>query len=372
MTQPNPPLTVPSDAGDERLRRLIEAALSGSRIISVKLLGTDGAPEGGTSKGAGYGAPLRVELEQAGVRRIVVLHTATANSYGHDRRSDRAAEALLAADTFHSIPQHVRALDVGAFQGDDGFVSLGQSGEFYLLTEWGDGEAYAEDLRRIAHSGTLEPNDRERVERLAAYLASLHAERLTTPFARDRALRDLLGSGEGIFGIIDGYPGSTPGVPASRLRRIEELCLAWRWRMKAIERPLVRTHGDFHPFNVLFNQQSELVLLDTSRGSAGEAADDVACMALNYAFFALERPEAWKRAFSELWSRFWSRYLELSSDAGVLDVAAPFLAWRGLVLASPRWYPKLSAQSRARLMDFIESALSAEKFSPNLVEQLFP
>jgi hypothetical protein len=355
----------------ERLAQLVAAALPGARIVGVELLGADAAPTGETSKGAGYGVPLRIDVEQLGARRTLVLHTAAANPYGHDRRSDRAAEVLLAADTFALLPRHVRVLGVGAFEGDDGFVSLAAAGEFYLLTEWGEGQPYAEDLRRIARNATLEAGDRERVDQLAAYLAELHAERITAPHVRERALRDLLGSGEGIFGIIDAYPDATPGVPAERLRRIEGLCCDWRWRMKRIERPAVRTHGDFHPFNVLFDARSELVVLDTSRGSAGEAADDAACMALNFAFFALEREEAWNSALSELWSRFWARYVELSRDPGVFEVAAPFLAWRALVLASPCWYPKLEPDSRSRLLDFVELALVAERFSPELVESLF-
>jgi len=32
----------------------------------------------------------------------------------HDRRADRAAQALLAFDDFAAIPHHIAALDVGA------------------------------------------------------------------------------------------------------------------------------------------------------------------------------------------------------------------------------------------------------------------
>jgi hypothetical protein len=136
-------------------------------------------------------------------------------------------------------------------------------------------------------------------------------------------------------------------------------------------RPLVRTHGDFHPFNVLFDAAGEPRLLDTSRGSMGDRADDVTCMALNFPFFALERPHAWGPAFSVLWHRFWDRYANLSGDPGLFDVAAPFLAWRGLVLASPLWYPALADDARGRLLTFVETVLKADRFSPALVETIF-
>jgi hypothetical protein len=312
-----------------------------------------------------------VEVEHQGERRDLVLHTATSNRFGHDRRADRAAEVLLAADTFGSIPQHVRAVDVGAFGKDGRFLSLRETGEFYLLTEWGEGAPYAEDLRRLAHTARLEPKDRARVDEMAQFLAALHGTGVGLPFARERSLRDLFGSGEGIFGIVDGYDANTPGAPRERIRRIEQLCHGWRWRLKDKERRLVRTHGDFHPFNVLFDGEGKLVLLDTSRGSNGEACDDVACMAINFPFFSLDRPDAWRTVFSRLWYRFFERYLSLTKDDGLFDVIAPFFAWRGLVLASPVWYPKLATSARSRLLDLVETVLVAERFSPDMVEGIF-
>lgn len=357
---------------DPRLARLLAGALPGARIVSVTRLGIDSAPEGAATKGAGYGAPLRIDLEREGRREIVVLHSATKNQFGHDRRADRAAEALLAFDTFDAVPRHVRALDVGAFSGESGFISLRESGEFYLLSEWAEGALYAESLRRIVRDAALEADDLRKVDQLANYLAELHAPRELQPVSQARAQRDLFGSGEGIFGIVDSYPEPCPGLAAGRLRNLERLCCDWRWTLKARARPLRRIHGDFHPFNLLFDDNGRLRLLDTSRGSHGDAADDVTCLALNYPFFALERPEAWHGVLSRLWFRFWSHYLARSADAELLDVAAPYLAWRGLVLANPVWYPSLSDSARSRLFDFIESVLEKPRFEPESVEQMFP
>jgi hypothetical protein len=356
---------------DVRLRRLVAGAIPGASIVGVRALGVDVMPSGSSTKGAGYGAPLRIDLELGGARRTVVLHTATANAYGHDRRADRAAEALLAADTFGGVPRHVQVLDVGAYRGEDGFVSLRGTGEFYLLSEWAEGNLYAESLRRIVRTGALDSGDVEAVDRLVKYLIALHGEKLSVPFARERALRDLFGSGEGIFGIIDGYPENAGGVSRERLRELEKLCHDWRWRLKAHPRPLVRTHGDFHPFNVLLDPSGEPSLLDTSRGSMGDPADDVTCMALNFPFFALERVETWNGVFSVLWHRFWEHYLDLSGDSGLLEVAPPFLAWRVLVLASPRWYPQLGDDARGRLLTFAEAALTTDRFSPTLADAMF-
>jgi hypothetical protein len=55
----------------------------------------------------------------------------------------------------------------------------------------------------------------------------------------------------------------------------------------------------------------------------------------------------------------------------VLEVAAPLFAWRGLVLASPTWYPDLAADDRERILAFVERVLAAERFSPAMADEFF-
>ncbi len=355
---------------DRRLERLVGAALDGAEILRVTALGSDSSASVVTAKDTGYGAPLRIDIRHEGALKSVVLHSATPNPFGHELRANRAEEMLIAADTFDLVPRHTRVFDVGAFRGED-FVSLRDTSEFYLLTEYAEGRPYAHDLRQIAELGALRPNDLARVDALVRYLVSMHAIKLPQPSLYTRSIRDLLGSGEGIFGIVDGYPEHADGVSREQLEQLESLSLGWRWRLKRHYARLVRIHGDFHPFNVLFDEGSELRLLDASRGSAGDAADDVCAMTVNYLFFALDKPETWQTAFQPLWRRFWSEYLEASRDSGLLQVVAPFLAWRCLVLANPIWYPQVSSAARGRLLDFATRALGAQCFDPESANTLF-
>jgi hypothetical protein len=359
-------------ADAQRLRRMVQTALPGAQILRIVALKPDKTSVGETTKGAGYGAPLRIDVLHAGRDKALVLHTATPNEFGHDRRADRAEEMLLAADTFGAIPSHVRVLDVGAYRGADDFVSLADTGEFYLLTTHAEGRVYADDLRHIARTGMLTALDIAREQTLVEFLGRLHSEKPILPRAvYARSIRDTVGSGEGVFGIVDGYPEGVPAAPYSRLEHIEEQCLKWRFRLKRKHERMARTHGDFHPFNVLFNDRLDLAVLDTSRGSVGDPADDVTCMAINFAFFALGQPGAWRDALQALWYGFWERYLALTGDDGVYDVAAPFLAWRGLVLANPKWYPELKVEDRERILGFVEKTLSAERFAPELADEFF-
>lgn len=375
MAAPNRPSSWPfaeRGGGALRLRQIVDGALPGAQILRVVPIGADAATGDETNKARGYGVPLRIDVMVANRLRSLVLHAASDNEFGHDRRADRAAELVLAADTFGSIPSHVRVLDVGAYRADGGFVSLSETGEFYLLTTFAEGAPYAEDLRRMRERGSVDPRDTARLQRLVEYLGELHGTRLEpSPVAYARSIRDTLGSGEGVFGIVDSYPEDGAAISPARLDHIEELCLSWRFRVKRRSERLRRIHADFHPWNVLFDEHGELSVLDTSRGSSGDPADDVSCLAVNFPFFALGHTGAWRGAFRGLWHEFWRRYVALTHDEGVFEVAAPFIAWRGLVLANPKWYPDLAPSDRERIVAFVERALAVDRFSPALAEEYF-
>ena len=154
------------------------------------------------------------------------------------------------------------------------------------------------------------------------------------------------------------------------MHAIEFDCVRWRWELRDRSERLRRIHGDFHPFNIVFDGK-ELGVLDASRGSVGDPANDVACMAINYVFFALDRPESWADVFSRLWYGFWRDYGEASGDAALCDVVAPYLVWRILVLANPTWYPSVGDHHRDRLLALAEQTLAASRFSPELAEVVF-
>jgi hypothetical protein len=354
------------------LEPLVERLWPGAQLIDATPLDPDAAVADDTHKIAGYGLPMRLRVRRHdGAVESAVVHFAASNDFGHDRRADRAAVQLLAWDTFHRIPQHAEALDVGALMRDGGYSSLRDAGELYLVTRYADGHPYAEDLRRIARRASLDSGDIERVEALARYLVKLHARRGGRPEIYRRSIRDLVGGGEGIFGMIDAYPLDTPGADRARLERIEGRCVGWRRRLRDREERLATIHGDFHPFNVLFDERDALVLLDASRGCAGDPADDVTAMAVNFIFFAFDHAGAWQGGLSRLWRRFWQVYLDESGDAALLEVAAPFFAWRALVVASPAFYPAFPATMRGRLFDLVERALDEACFDPSWAEALF-
>jgi hypothetical protein len=352
-----------------RLREHLARLYPGHRVAAIQPLGPDtGATRDATAKASGYGLPVKVSLRDESDHAIeVVWRVASANEFGHDRRSDRAAGALLAFDDFAQIPQHIEALDVGAVRTDGELVSIRDCGELYLITSYASGTIYAEELRRAAHHGAT-TRDAEHVDVVVRYLAALH-EPIADPVRYRRAIRDLVGGGEGVFGIIDGFPDGVPGAPHERLAAIERRCVEWRWRLRRRASRLCRTHGDFHPFNMVFDED-RLALLDASRGACGDPADDLTALAINFPLFAFGDPDGW-RHLGPLWHRLWNGYLRERGDGELLEVAPPFLAWRALVVCNPRFYPGLDAHARRALLGLAERALDAHELDPAWADELF-
>lgn len=355
-----------------QLREHLARLFPDEQLVEMVPLAPDTGATAGVVKAAGYGLPVRVTLaDRTGRRRDVVWRTASSNEFGHDRRADRAAGMLQAFEDFAATPRHVHALDVGLVTRDGALVSVRDGEEAYLVTEFAPGSIYADDLRRIAERRAADDRDLARLDTLARYLASLHSPAPGGPVAYRRAIRDLVGHGEGIFGVIDAYPDDTPGASRARLAAIEARCVTWRERLRDRHARLAHTHGDFHPFNIVFREDTELALLDASRGAVGDPADDVTALAVNFLLFSLGRDGAWRGALGPLWHRWWSTYLARRPDPELLAVAPPFFAWRALVVCSPRFYPDLAGGDRDRLLSFAEAALDAHRLDPDRAEEVF-
>ena len=326
-----------------------------ARAVRITPLG--GGRQG--DKGYGYGIPLRVDYELDGAPRRAVIESVRPGPFGHEHMSDRAQLMLWAHHAFGALPRHVASLDVGAVRASGELVPLGNAEELFMLAEFVDGNEYADDLLRIRSSGAAIPLDLERTDALCDYLVEIHRVKGPDPGLYVRRIRELVGHGECIFGVNDSYPEKF-----DVLKSIELQCVEWRWKLRGRTHRLRQVHGDFHPWNIMFRQGVDFSVLDRSRGEWGDAADDVACLALNYLFFSLQRSGRLEGGFEALWRRFWDRYLERSGDAELLEVVAPFLAFRGLVMANPLWYPALTDEVRNKMLTFVGTVLEKPSFDP--------
>jgi len=314
-------------------------------------------------KGFGYGVPYVIEFGIKGQVKRVVLETMRPEGFGHDFLSDRAQILLWQHSVFNKLPRHVRSIDVGAFTVDGGDLkSLGGCGEFFLLTEHVNGRLYHFDLDSIREAGRLSELDEKRCLALSDYLVEIHSLKHEAPWLYVRRARELVGHGECIMGLLDSYPSELNFICESDLIDIERNCVVWRWRLKRKAHRLSQLHGDFHPWNVMFREGTDFTVLDRSRGEWGEPADDVGTMTINYLFYSLQKYGELAGVFERLFRLFWENYLRKTEDYEILEVVQPFYAWRGLVIASPIWYPNLRRDVRVKLLNFARNVLECEKF----------
>jgi hypothetical protein len=126
---------------------------------------------------------------------------------------------------------------------------------------------------------------------------------------------------------------------------------------------------------LLFRDGVDFSVLDRSRGEWGEPADDVSALGINYLFFGLRKAARDGRRgvaepFLTLFSLFLDSYLADSHDGELLDVMPPFLAFRALVIAHPRWYPTLPPGVREALLGFARSLMTGGPVSAEVLPQL--
>lgn len=328
-----------------------------------------GRKEDADLKGFGYGIPYIISFTVNNKAKAVVLESMSQNSFGHDHFSDRAQGLIWAHSSFNRLPGHVRSIDAGAFTGDGNIISVGNAEEFFILTEFIEGSGYNKDLERILSTKKSESVDEERVKILAGYLASIHRVKINVPHLYTRRVRDLIGHGECIMGLIDNYRTGFEFITKELLKAIEFSCIEWRWKIKDMGYRLSQVHGDFHPWNIMFREGVDFTALDRSRGEWGEPADDAGTLSINYLFFSLQCYGRLEGVFERLYSLFWNTYLNATGDMEILKVIQPFLAWRGLVLGNPQWYPALSVDVREKIFNFIKNVLMVDEFEPARVNE---
>jgi aminoglycoside phosphotransferase (APT) family kinase protein len=339
-------------------------------VLGVTALGETQAAD---VKGFGYGVPLAVRCRVGDATRdLVVARTKPVQGFGHDYPADRAWQALYAHVAYNDFPRHVRSLDVGFRRASGELVSAGDATEFFQVVEMAGGVPYWRDLERLLDT-PVEERDLARAEALARFLAEVHREKRNEPTLWERRIRELVGHGECLMGILDSYPHPYPLLPVGVCEDIERAAVGWRWRLRGRADRLSRVHGDFHPWNLLFREGTDFSVLDRSRGEWGEPADDVAALAINYLFFGLRRRAVGGDAepFATLFRVFIETYLKGSGDTELCRVMPPFLAFRALVIAHPRWYPTLAHETRTALIRFARCMMDDRFFDPSDVRLLF-
>jgi len=334
------------------------------------------------------GSGFLVQMQTKEGFKSYVVKSLLSEGFGHDYPSDRAAVFLQDLDEYAKLPNHVKAMDVLAEMEDGTVKSIGGAKEYYLMMEKVEGRDYFNDLTDFAGKERLEELDIAKIRTMASYLGRIHAVKKESKTLYWRKLRDTVGHGECLMGVFDIYPDGT--LPYEEMADIVKKSVDWTYTLKPRHKRLSQIHGDFHPGNIWFRgkrvmghgsegqgdtedknsgNEIDFVLLDRSRGPWGEPADDLTAMTINYIFFSIRNHGDVRGAYLEGLKLFFNEYIQLSGDQEIVEVTAPFFAFRCAVVANPVFYPDLSAEARTKIFNFARGILLAERFEVEKVNE---
>ena len=310
------------------------------------------------------------------IKRIVMRVVRGDTGWGHDYLSDHSSVLLLQHSLLRSAPVGTCSVsfDVAALMSDGTIKSIGESIEFlHFVDEIPESESspYSKDLFKIAEKQSLSDNDILRARVIAEYLAKLHSQKNQNPNLYSRHIRDLIGHGEMLMGVIDTYPpaNNLDFTSIEELERIEIETVRWRNRIKYSSERCSRIHGDVHPFgNLRFKSDNSILALDMSREKFGEPADDVAGMSINYLFFSIWKHGKLTPHFEKLFRIFLDEYINKTRDKDILRYMPPFYAFRGTVIAHPLYYPDLETFKRRKIFNFILNVINDKEFNSDNLE----
>ena len=348
----------------EYLSGVYKGSVKVSRVVPLRTMA-----DSAELKAFGYNEQHFVEFCVDDETKRVVLGTLRPQSFGFEHFADRAAVLLMQHSTFNRLPRHLRSVDVGSFVADsERLKSLGDCCEFFLLTDYVDGEFYQSDLDKIREACELCSLDEERCVALSDYLADVHSVKKKDSYGLYvKHVRDLLG--EGIFGSTDNLTAGSEHIDERFFVNLEKMAVEWRWQLKHKAHRLSQVHGNFHPWNVMFRQALDFTVSNRLGGEFGEPADDVSAMTMSYLFHSLQTSgRNLTGPFERLFLLFWRNYLNKSGDEEILTVIQPFYARQSLALASPTLHPHLSMKVRAQLLEFALRVLKAKKFDFEILE----
>lgn len=333
----------------EALKTYLLKAFRGVDEVHIRKLGSG-------VQGLGF----LVEMKTGDRIRSYVVKALLPEHFGHDYPSDRAAVFLLDLDEYKTLPRHVKAVDVLSEMEDGSIKSIGGGKEYYLFMERSTGKHYFHDLSAFSQKSRLEISDIERIKAMTSYLAEIHSIKKASKTLYWRKLRDTVGHGECLMGVFDMYPEGT--LSSDETTAIIKKSVDWIYRLKPYYNRLSQIHGDFHPGNIWFKDDADFILLDRSRGPWGEPADDLTALTINYIFFSVKNFEDIRGPYLEGLNLFFEEYIKLTGDTQLLEVVAPFFAFRGVVVANPVFYPELTSKQRGLLFSFVNNVLDADRF----------
>lgn len=319
----------------------------------------------------GTGYSLKFKLN--GKNKTLVLKSLFTENLGMDHYSDRAASLLDAHDNYNKMKDHVKSEDVLAHNENNSLTSIGKAKEFYILMEEAKGEDLFKDFEKIKETKQLTEETKEKIKKISDFLVELHKNKHESIPLYRRKIRDTLGSGGSLIGLLDMHPDPAFKQFEEKWIQIVKLSINFWKRSRNMHNRLCEIHADYHPGNLWFENQ-KLTILDRSRGRFGEPADDITAFAINPIMYSLMTNGNFEGPFKEMFDIFWNNYFKQTNDKEMRKIMAPYIAFRVSVVTNPIFYndealggKEKATFIRSRMINLALNILKDNEFNPEKI-----
>ena len=301
--------------------------------------------------GTGYSLKFKINNKD----KILVLKSLFTGNLGMDHYSDRGASLLDAHDNYNKMENHVKSEDVIAQNDDNSLTSMGNAKEFYILMEEAKGIDLFKDFDKIKETKQLTEEIKDKIIKISNFLVELHKNKHNSISLYRRKIRDTIGSGGSLIGILDMHPDLAFNQFEKKWMKIVKNSIMYWHLSRNMHHRLCEIHADYHPGNLWF-ENNNLTILDRARGRFGEPADDITAFIINPIMYSLITNGRFEGPFKEMFDIFWNNYFKQTKDKEMRKIIAPYLAFRVAVVTNPIFYndESLGGKERAK---FIRSKL---------------
>ena len=271
------------------------------------------------------------------------------------------------------MDNHVKSEDVIAQNEDNSLTSVGNAKEFYILMEEAKGDDLFKDFNEIKETKQLKDETKEKILTISNFLVELHKNKHKSIPLYRRKIRDTIGSGGSLIGLLDMHPDSAfEQFEKKWMSIVSKSIIFWR-RSRDMHNRLCEIHADYHPGNLWFEDQ-KLTILDRSRGRFGEPADDITAFIINPIMYSLITNGNFEGPFKEIFDIFWNNYFKKTNDKEMRKIMAPYIAFRVAVVTNPIFYNDESLGGkekakfiRTKMINLALNILKDNEFNPGKI-----
>lgn len=232
-------------------------------------------------------------------------------------------------------------LSLGYVSGNNLFKTLDDFKSIFSIQEFVDGKCYADIISGKSKNNKPDKEDIYHANCIVNYFQN--RKKVEDKYKKIFYFHDTLFLIKKTLIIIDNLYRNDQ-ISGDEKFEIENKIIEWHQEMQKKNRPVVISHNDFHPWNILFTKDNDLKIIDRDFPGYSEPARDLGTLLPNFLYFAFKNNGAFTGMCKEVSDYILTSYIEKSKDNEILEVIQPYLAMTCFILSNNQWYPDLDRE----------------------------